>query len=113
MGNLFDGLQAAAHAVVVSSMGYPATWTPANGSPAQTGEVLLNKPTQKDDISDEQYSIITTKCEYLEGLFPGLFEAVQLGSSEAINVAGQDYYAYKADRKYDGKTIILQLETKR
>jgi hypothetical protein len=94
-------------------MGYPAVWTPSDGSAAQTGVVLLNRPTQKEEISDEDYAAVATKCEYLEGLFPGLFEAVQSAKSEPINVAGIDYYAYKADRKFDGKTIILQLEPKR
>jgi hypothetical protein len=113
MNNLFDGLQIAAYNAVVTSMGYPATWTPSDGSAAQTETVLLNKPTQKEDISDEDYAAVTTKCEFLDGLFQGLFESVQAGHSELINVAGVDYYAYKADRKFDGKTIILQLEPKR
>ena len=112
MSNLFDGLRDAAHNLIVNSMGYAATWTPSDGSTAKAGQVLLNRPTQKEDVSDEEYAAITTKCEYLDPQFPGLFEAVQRGSSEPINIAGMDYYAYKADRKYDGQTIILQLESK-
>jgi hypothetical protein len=110
MGNLFDGLQAAAYNVVVTSMGYPATWTPSDGSAAQTGTVLLNKPTQKDDMSDEDYDLVTTKCEFLYGMFSGLFESVQAATPEAINIDGVNYNAYKADLKYDGKTVILRLE---
>jgi hypothetical protein len=94
-------------------MGYAATWTPSDGSPAQVGEVLLNKPTQKENVSDEDYAALTVKCEYLESLFPGLFEAVQKGRGQLLNIAGIDYYAYKAERKYDGQTIILQVEEKR
>jgi len=113
MENLFDGIRDAAYNIVQNTMGSAATWTPSYGSAAQSGRVLLNRPTQKEDVSDEEYAAITTKCEYLDSAFPGLFEAVQRGSSEVLTVGGVDYYAYKADRKYDGQTIILQVEPKR
>jgi len=113
MGNLFDGIRDATYQVVICTMGYPATWMPSAGGEVQVGKVLLNRPTQKEDISDEDYAAVTTKCEYLEGFFPGLFESVQNGHSELINIAGVDYYTFKADRKNDGNTTILQLEPKR
>jgi len=113
MANLFDAIQTALYNTVVNAMGVSAVWTPSDGSPAQTGAVLFNKPTQREDVSDDEYDAIATKCEYLEGLFPGLFEAVQAARSELINIDGADYYAYKADRKFDGKTIIIKVEPKR
>lgn len=113
MDNLFDGLRDAAHNLVVNAMGYAATWTPSDGSATQVGRVLLNKPSQKDNVSDEDYAALTPKCEFLESVFPGLFEAVQRGGNEVLSIAGIEYYAYKATRKYDGQTIILQVDEKR
>jgi len=113
MDNLFDGIRDAAYNTIQNTMGNAATWTPSDGSAAQTGRVLINRPTQMEDVSDEDYAAITAKCEYLESAFLGLFEAVQSGKSEIITVSGIDYYAYKADRKYDGQTIILQVEAKK
>jgi hypothetical protein len=114
MGNLFDGLQAGAYDIILTNMGYVATWTPLAGGPAQTGSVLLNKPTQKDDISDDEYAALSTKCEYLDdGPFPGLFDSVQDANAEPITINGVDYYAFKAERKYDGNSVILHLQQKR
>ena len=113
MANLFDGIRATAYQAVTNTMGYSATWVPSDASGPQTGQVLLNRPTQKEDISDEEYAAITTKCEYLDGLFPGLFDSVQSGHNELINIGGTGYYAFKADKKYDGNTIILHVEAKR
>jgi hypothetical protein len=111
--NLFDGIQVATYNIVLNTMGYVATWIPSNGSGSQSGLVLFNQPTQREDISDEEYAAVSTKLEYLAGVFPGLYEAISGGSSEPLTVAGLDFYGYKADRKFDGKTIIVHLEPKR
>lgn len=113
MGNLFDGFRDAAYNMVLNTMGQTATWAPSNGSPPQTAVVLFNQPTAKDDFGNDDFNIVTTRCEFPYNVLPGLFEAVQAGNSELINIAGLDFYAFKADRKYDGQTIVLQLEPKR
>jgi hypothetical protein len=113
MDNLFDGIEVASYNIVLHTMGYVATWMPSDGSGLQTGLVLFNKPTQREDISDEEYAALSTKLEYLDGAFPGLYEAISGGSSERIDVAGLKFYGYKVDRKFDGKTIIVHLEPKR
>jgi hypothetical protein len=110
MKNLFDGLQATAHVVVTTNMGYDASWTPSIGGPTQTGRVLFNKPTQKADITDEEYSAITTKMEYLEPGFPGLAESVNNNGNEVVIIDGIAYNCYKVDQKYDGKTVIIRIE---
>jgi hypothetical protein len=111
MGNLFDSLQDAAHTVVANTMGYTASWTPSTGGgPTQTATVLFNKPTQKADITDEEFQDITPKMEYLDGDFVGLDDAVNSNKTEIITIAGIDYVGYKVDRKYDGKTIIIHIQ---
>lgn len=109
--NIFDGLQGAAHTVVQNTMGYPASWTPSTGGgPTQNAVVLFNKPTQRDDISDEDYNDITPKMEYLEGDFIGLDDAVRSNKTETITINGIDYVCYKVDKKYDGKSIIISMQ---
>jgi hypothetical protein len=110
MTNLFDSFQAAAHRIVTNTMGYAASWTPSAGGPTQTGIVLFNKPTQKAEIPDDEYLAISPKVEYLEPAFPGLFEAIRLNNPEVIVVEGVSFSAYKAERKYDGKTVIIHVE---
>jgi hypothetical protein len=110
MGNLFDTVQAAAHQVVNNTMGSAASWTPSAGGATVTGIVLFNKPTQKAEIPDEDYLAISPKVEYLEPAFPGLFESVRLNRSEVIVVDGVSFSIYRAERKYDGKTIIIHVE---
>lgn len=108
--NLFDGLQDMAHNIVQNTMGYPASWTPSTGGPEQTATVLFNKPTQKAEISDEDYLDVSTKMEYLEGDFVGLEDNVSSNRTEIVTIAGIEYACYKVERKFDGKSIIISLQ---
>lgn len=110
MGSPFDSIQAAAHSVVSNTMGCAASWTPAAGGPSQTAVVLFNKPTQKAQITDDQYEAIHWKFEYLAGDFSGLFESVRANNTEIVVIDGESFAAYKAERKYDGKTIVVHVE---
>jgi hypothetical protein len=108
VSNLFDGLESTAHSIIVNAMGYVATWKKQDGS-SQVATILLNRPTQKAVIGDLDYDAISPKMEYLEGDFEGLFDAVRGGGSEQIYINGYLHYTIKADRKFDGKTIIINL----
>lgn len=110
--NRFDQLQEKAQRVVTRTMGYSAIWIPLVGGPAFTAEVLFNQPTQKEDVSDEHYIIQRPRMEYFEGDFPGLFESVEDKNNEVVTVNNQQFIAFLAEKKYDGKTIILHLEPK-
>lgn len=107
--NLFDGLQRTAQTVVETTMGYDASWTPLAGGPAITGRVLFNRPTQKAQISDQEYEDFAPKMEYFEGLFPGLLESVRRNASEPITINGNMFITLKGEKKFDGKTIIITL----
>jgi len=111
MDNLFDGPRSSAHDIVTYTMGFTATWTPLAGGPMQTARVLLNKPTQKSEISDMEYDAVLPKLEYLAGYFPGLADSVESNKSEVVIISGVSYYCYKVERKYDGDTIIIHLQT--
>lgn len=115
--NRFDSLQIRAQGVVTRTMGYTASWTPLAGGPTYTGDVLFNKPTQKEGVVDEDYIIQRPRIEYLEGSFPGLFESVNDHNNEYVYVTfspgdSQRFITMIADKKYDGKTIIVYLEPK-
>lgn len=110
MPNLFDNIQDIAQSVVLNTMGYVASWTPSGGGPTQTETVLFNQPTNKDDISEQNYDAQIYKMEYLEGVFPNLFESIRSLGSETVIINGISYLSYRAERKYDGKTIIISLQ---
>lgn len=106
--NLFDSLQSSAVDTVLNTMGYVATWK-RDGQPDVLGKVLLNRPTQKDTISDIDYDAISPRMEYKEGEFLGLFDFVRGNNTAEIWVGGYKHFAFKAERKYDGKTVIVHL----
>ena len=108
--NLFDGLQRAAQTVVVITMGYDATWAPLAGGETYAAKVLLNKPTQKEDIADIDYLAIRPHMEYFEGEFPGLLESVRSNNNETVIIEGVSYITFKGEKKFDGKTISIYLE---
>jgi hypothetical protein len=111
MGNLFDGLQVGVHTIVGKTMGYTATWAPSAGGPTQTAVVLFNEPTQKAEITDEDFEDIATKMEFLQGDFVGLVESVRNNGVETIIISGVSYLTYgKVRQKFDGKTIIINLQ---
>ena len=108
--NLFDGVQSAAQAVVTNTMGYDASWTPSGGGGPYTARVLFNKPTQKEDIDDDNYLAIRPRIEFFEGQFPGLLESVRRNNNESVVVNAITYVAYKGEKKFDGKTIVIYLD---
>lgn len=109
--NLFDSLQDRVQNIVAQTMGYPASWQPLDGSPLQTATVLLNQPTDKYRL-EEDFEIVRPRMEYKAGDFTGLFERVQKNNFEIIVINNISYYTTKAEKKYDGKTIIIYLEFK-
>jgi hypothetical protein len=111
MANPFDSLQDGMLAIVFNTMGYTATWQPSDGSPVQTGEVLLNRPTAKYELQVE-YDVVRTRIEYKPDCFHGLFEKAQQNPlGEKLTINGINYVTLpKPERKYDGKTIIIYLQ---
>lgn len=109
--NLFDSLQSNVHGIVTNTMGYDASWTDANNV-VHAAKVLLNDPTDnKDKISEQEYNTSNTQMEYLQGDLPGLYEAIQrTNGGQTVNINGNAYLTLTAKRKYDGKTIIVDLQ---
>ncbi|MDI3319986.1 head-tail joining protein [Pinibacter soli] len=108
--NLFDGLQRAAQNVVTNAMGYDALWTPSTGGETLTARVLFNKPTQKENVSDDDYLAIRPRMEYFSGDFPGLLDSVRDNNNEMVIISDISYVAFRGEMKFDGKTIIIYLE---
>ncbi len=107
--NLFDSLQIQANSIVNTTFGYDAVWNPLDESAPVAGRVLLNKPTQRHNVTDEEYDAISPKMEYFEGEFPGLLQRVRENSSEPITIDGVVFYTLRAELKFDGKSIIVYL----
>lgn len=110
--NLFDGLQQRAQVVVTNTFGYTAIWQPAAGGDPLTAEVLLNTPTDKASIADQDYVASRPYMEYFEGDLPGLLESVLDKVYEVVTVNGISYECTWGEQKFDGKTIIIHLERK-
>ena len=102
----FDGLGDAAFSTVQKVMGDDATW---NGI---TAKVLFNDPTGKEEILQQEYDVPKPSIEYRKGTFTGLFELVEQNKRETVEVNGMQFNTMKAERKYDGKTIIIYLSLK-
>lgn len=110
--NLFDGMAAVTFNVVTATMGYTASWQPADGSPLQTAEVLFKKPTESQKLADQEYDPYRYTMEYRTGVFNGLKESVDANNVEEVSIGAASYYVRKVDAKYDGKTMIATLELK-
>lgn len=110
--NLFDGLQAAAVNVITATMGYTATWQPADGSPVQTARVLFKNPTESQKLADQEYNPYRFTMEYQKGVFSGLKQSVDANNVEEVSIGAVSYYVRKVDTKYDGKTMMATLELK-
>jgi hypothetical protein len=107
---MFDSLQKAAQNVVTNTMGYVASWTPSTGGETQTAKVLFNKPTQQEQVSDQDYQAIRPRMEYFKGELPGLLESVRKRGDETVIIDGVSYIPFSGEMKFDGKTIIIYLE---
>lgn len=116
--NLFDNLQNAAFDVVTNTMGYSATWTPADVliSP-KTAQVLYKGPSEKEKLLNADYSPDKLMLEYKQGMFPGLKESVDINEQNVIRVNGLaggwvDFYVRSVGRLWDGNTFEARLEVK-
>jgi hypothetical protein len=115
MGNLFDGMQAALQDIIAYSMGYNAIWAPRAGGDPQVGQVCYTGPTTKEKLFDQNYQPDKIEMEYKIGLFPGLYEAVRLNPAimEEVTIDTIGLFVMKSgSKKWDGKTIVIQLEAK-
>ncbi|MBV7529031.1 hypothetical protein [Chitinophaga sp. sic0106] len=110
--NLFDNLQQHTQAVVTQVMGYDASWTPLIGGGPFTARVLMNKPTQEQEVGDQKITSERIGMEYFAGDFPGLYESLEDREPEVIIINGISYLASIGEKKFDGKTIKLYLEPK-
>ncbi len=108
--NLFDTLQQNTFNVVKNTMGYDASWTPTAGGDSITAKVLLNQPTKDETVSDIDYDALHPSVEYFEADLPGLYESVSDNINEVITINGNNFNCYHAIKKYDGKTIIIDLK---
>lgn len=109
--NLFDALQETAFATVTNTMGYDASWQPQGVQIVYTARVLFSDPTDdKDKVSDQSYTSSNPQVEYKDDDLPGLYDAVHANNGgQTITVNGLNYTTLTAKKKYDGKTIILDV----
>lgn len=115
MANPFDGLKRRIFDVVARTMGYNATWVPANGSQpgGYTVRVLFNNPTDKKNLAGVEYDPFNWKMEYRFDNFPGLKQAADtMTTAEVVTIEGRQYYIRSVNAKWDGQTYIATLEPK-
>lgn len=108
--NLFDNLQSAMFDTVTATMGYNATWIPAAGGQSQTKEVLYNGPTEKEKLFDANYDPEKLNMEYKEGVFTGLKESVDSGTTETVTIENIGTFKVRGVKKlFDGKNYKATL----
>lgn len=116
MGNIFDQLQDNAFDTVTKTMGYPASWNPSRGGPAQTATVLYKDSTEKYELSNVEYDPLQWRMEYRYGFFTTLKEAVDDSEPEVVTISlpGGDaqFYIRKVDTSFDGKTFTAYMQRK-
>lgn len=107
--NLFDALQETAFVTVTNTMGYDASWQ--SGQTVYTARVLFSDPTDdKDKVSDQSYTTSNPTVEYKDDDLPGLYDTIHsTNGGQTITVNGNQYNTLTAKKKYDGKTIILEV----
>jgi len=110
MSNLFDIVQRAAWGVVTNTMGYDATWQPADGSDEQTARVLLKEPTKEYELSGVDYTPHTFIMEYQRPDLAELFNSVAQGIIEQVTVDGAAYYVRHIAAIDDGKNYRAVLQ---
>lgn len=111
-GSIFDYLESVVMDVVSAQFGYAASWTPSQGGPVQTGNVLLKSPTKKAQVQAMDFTgDVYYTMEYRKGVFDGLVAAVRnTRLTEAVTVDGTLYNCRFVKGKYDGDTIVIVLE---
>jgi hypothetical protein len=72
--------------------------------------VLFKDATETAKILDQPYSPKNCMIEYKKGDFNGLYQAAAVGSEETININLIDYAVLKVTSKWDGKTMIAELQ---
>src|SRR5881275_1117587 len=108
--SFFDRLQSTMFDTVTNVMGDDATWTPAAGGEAQSAKVLFSGPTEKEKIFDAEYDPEKLTMEYKEGVFPGLKESTDAGTTEIVTIAGKgDFIARGVKKLADGQTYKANL----
>ena len=116
--NLFDGLRDKAVAVVTHSMGYTATWNPADHSAQQVAEVLYKDTTEKTDRFGEQiqFSEFDYQIEFSHLKFTGLKESVDQNNTEVISITlpsgTKNFYVGRVGKVADGSTSVAYLTIK-
>lgn len=112
MSNLFDNIQRGAWGIVTNTMGYDASWLPADGSAEQalTARVLFKEPTKGYELGGIDYTPMTFIMEYQRPDFAALFDAVASGYSETVTVDGQAYYVRHVAAIDDGKNYRAVLQ---
>lgn len=114
--NVFDRFQDRAFDVVSKTMGYEASWEPANGGSLQTGIVLFKNPTEANAYLGSQtynlpeFDAYSWMMEYRKGVFTGLKESVDTRAYEYVTVNEQKFFVSKVDAIFDGRTFVARLQ---
>lgn len=112
--SIFDAIGETTFEVIKAFDGKPSTWVPSDNSPVQNTIVLYKAPTQKFELSDNDYSLEYPVMEYYDNVFVGLFKSVADGNNETVTIEVsigvlEQFNVKRCEKKYDGKTIIAIL----
>lgn len=108
--NGFDSIQRVTWNIVANTMGYDATWSPADGSDAQAARVLLKEPTKEYELAGVNYTPLTFIAEYFQPDWAGLYDSVAGGASETVTINGVQYYVQHITAINDGRNYRAVLQ---
>jgi hypothetical protein len=115
----FDLMQKTMMSTIARQFGYPASWTPSLGGPAQTALILFKDATKLQNVMlNLNYEVLYPEMEYKFEDFVGLEDAARnTNNYESVVISfakdGSNNVTYdvrKVKAKYDGKTFIATLE---
>lgn len=106
--SLFDNIQENMMNTVLRIFGYTAQWN--NGTGVLSAEVLFGEPMAKMQVDDVEFNPVKYRMEYKAGDLVGLLEKVRKGNLEIVTIKGVDYAVEKIEAKYDGKTLVAEMD---
>lgn len=112
MSNIFDRLQEQAFDITTQTMGYTATWQPMGSVEPLSGKVLFNNPEEDARYLGKSIEQTNPMMEYRKGVFPGLYEYMQVKTNDnpTVIINGESFFVIDITAKIDGKTFEASLQ---
>ena len=112
-GSPFDLLESNVMDVVETIFGETCTWQPSTGGPLQTETVLFKDKTKPQGVGGNDFPELYPTIEFKRSQFPTLKALVDdTKKRERVTIRGVVYGVRTVTTKYDGDTVVAQIDPK-